>query len=71
MPAVRNVGARFIAPACRTCTLGDIEKLLPRAMPHRAFRLIHRGPGEKCGLDSLRKTVCSESGGIIRTGRSA
>ena len=41
-------------------SLATIEKLLPRAMPHRAFRLIHRGPGEKCGLDSL--LVFRESG---------
>ena len=38
MSAVRDVGARFIAPACRhTAELGDVHKLLPRAMAAGAF----------------------------------
>ncbi len=38
MPAVRDVGARFIAPACRhTVRLGDVHELLPRAMAAEPF----------------------------------
>ena len=37
MPAVGDVGRRFIAPAGRHCTLGDIDKPLPRAMAAGPF----------------------------------
>ena len=48
MPAVRDVGARFIAPACLTnCKPDDVDKLLPRAIAAGPRGLIHRGPWEK------------------------
>ena len=38
MPAARDVGAPFIAPACRhTVRLGDVHELFPRAMAGGPF----------------------------------
>ena len=59
MPAVRDVGARFIAPACRHCALGDVRKLLPRAVAAGPFSFIHRGRGEKCRLVRPTAAVAS------------
>ena len=46
MPAVRNVGARVIAPACRHTVRWATYTNCGR----RAFRLINRSCGEKCAL---------------------
>ena len=48
MPAVRYVGARFIAPAYRhTVRWAMYTNCLPRAMAAGPRGLIHRGPWEK------------------------
>ena len=51
MTAVRDVGARFIAPACRyTRTLSDLRELLPRALAVGPFAHFTAPRGEKGGL---------------------
>ena len=51
MPAARDVGAPFIAPACRhTVRLGDVHELFPRAMAGGPFASSTAARREKCGL---------------------
>ncbi len=50
MPAIRDVGARFIAPACGQTARWRCARSVAARQGRRAFRLVHRGRGEKCGL---------------------
>ena len=53
MPGVRDVGARFIAPACRHAVHWALyTNYCPEPWPP-GLRLIHRGRGEKCALETV------------------
>ena len=64
MPAVRDVGARFIAPACRHTVRWAMYTNFDPSHGRRAFRLVPRGRGEKYGLlvdcGLLKNLRCSE-----------
>ena len=53
MPAVRDVGERLVAPACRHTVRWALYTNCDAIHGRRAFRLVHRGRGQKCGLGAI------------------
>ena len=57
MPAVRDVGGRFIAPSYRHTVRWAMYTNFDAIHGRPAFRLVHRGRGEKSGLAARAKST--------------